>query len=100
MSDKNPFGVSLKPGKLRAKPKDTTPEFMAKSDEAADKHGFVDRAPRKRRGRRPSPRTGQVHAKVMPDVAGEIAAEARFRGVQQGVVIEEAWTLYKAAQEE
>jgi len=26
----------------------------------------------------------------------EIAAEARFRGVQQGVVIEEAWALYKA----
>jgi hypothetical protein len=31
----------------------------------------------------------------MPDVAKEIAAEARFRGVQQGVIIEEAWALYK-----
>ena len=41
------------------------------------------------------PRTGQVHAKVMPDVSDEIAEEARRRGVQQGVLIEEAWALYK-----
>ena len=32
----------------------------------------------------------------MPDVAKEIANEARARGVQQGVLIEEAWALYKA----
>jgi hypothetical protein len=31
----------------------------------------------------------------MPQVSDEIAAEARRRGVQQGVVIEEAWALYK-----
>ena len=96
MSDKNPFGISLTPGKLRSRPKARTPDTVARSDEAAEKHGFVDRGPQKRRGRKPSPRTGQVHAKVMPDVAREIAAEARFRGVQQGVVIEEAWALYKA----
>jgi hypothetical protein len=96
MSDKNPFGISLTPGKLRSKPKDTSPKTVAKSDDAAEKLGFVDRAPKKRRGRKPSPRTGQVHAKVMPEVARDIAAEARFRGVQQGVVIEEAWALYKA----
>ncbi|MFC6640151.1 hypothetical protein [Sulfitobacter sediminilitoris] len=52
--------------------------------------------PRKRRGRRPSPRTGQVHAKVLPNVAKEISREAVLRGVQQGVLIEEAWALYKA----
>ena len=38
---------------------------------------------------------GQVHAKVMPHVADEIANEAKRRGVQQGVLIEEAWHLYK-----
>jgi hypothetical protein len=32
----------------------------------------------------------------MPHVADEIAEEARRRGVQQGVLIEEAWALYKA----
>lgn len=95
MSESNPFSISLNPGKLRTKPKDSSPGTVARTDEAAEKHGFVDRSPQKRRGRKPSPRTGQVHAKVMPDVAKEIAAEARFRGVQQGVIIEEAWALYK-----
>lgn len=95
MSESNPFSISLNPGKLRTKPKDTSPGTVARTDEAAEKHGFVDRSPQKRRGRKPSPRTGQVHAKVMPDVAKDIAAEARFRGVQQGVIIEEAWALYK-----
>mgnify|MGYP000523995992 FL=1 len=95
MSESNPFSISLNPGKLRTRPKDTSPGTVARTDEAAEKHGFVDRSPQKRRGRKPSPRTGQVHAKVMPDVAKDIAAEARFRGVQQGVIIEEAWALYK-----
>jgi hypothetical protein len=31
----------------------------------------------------------------MPNVAEEIAEEARRRGVQQGVLVEEAWELYK-----
>lgn len=95
MSESNPFSISLNPGKLRTRPKDTSPGTVARTDEAAEKHGFVDRSPQKRRGRKPSPRTGQVHAKVIPDVAKDIAAEARFRGVQQGVIIEEAWALYK-----
>lgn len=32
----------------------------------------------------------------MPDVADAIANEARRRGVQQGVIIEEAWAAYCA----
>lgn len=98
MSDDNPFGISLDAAKLKSRHKDSTAARIAKSDAVADKHGFVDRAPKKRRGRKPSPRTGQVHAKVMPNVAKEIAQEARDRGVQQGVLIEEAWALYKDAQ--
>jgi hypothetical protein len=31
----------------------------------------------------------------MPDISEEIANEAKRRGVQQGVLIEEAWALYK-----
>lgn len=97
MNDKNPFGIALDASKLKSRHKDSTAAKIAKSDAIADKHGFVERTPKKRRGRKPSPRSGQVHAKVMPNVAKEIAQEARERGVQQGVLIEEAWELYKAS---
>lgn len=91
MSQK-PFSVDL--GQLRSRAKDQSPAAVARTDRAGEELGFVDREPVKRRGRRPSPRTGQVHAKVMPEVAKGIADEARRRGVQQGVILEEAWALY------
>jgi hypothetical protein len=94
MSD-NPVPFSIDLGSLKTRRKDTSPEAIERSDAAAEQHGFVDRDPKPRRGRQPSPRTGQVHAKVMPHVADEIADEAKRRGVQQGVLIEEAWALYK-----
>lgn len=99
MSRDDVFGVRLNPDMLRSRPKDTSKEAVARSDAAGEKHGFEERAPRKKRGRKRSPRTGQVHAKVMPDVARQISAEAKFRGVQQGVLIEEAWALYLAEKE-
>lgn len=92
MADK-PFSVDL--GRLRSREKDRSAVAVERADRAGEDLGFVDRDPVKRRGRKPSPRTGQVHAKVLPHVAEEIAAEARRRGVQQGVVLEEAWALYK-----
>ena len=93
MADAKPFQIDL--GNLKAREKDQSPRTIEKIDLAGDELGFVPREGQKRRGRRPSPRTGQVHAKVMPQVSDEIAAEAKRRGVQQGVVIEEAWVLYK-----
>lgn len=93
MSDKPAFSIDLK--SLKTRRKEATPETIENVDRAAEQHGFVNRDPPRKRGRQPSPRTGQVHAKVMPHVADEIAEEARRRGVQQGVVIEEAWALYK-----
>ena len=94
MSDsRKPFTIDL--SSLRRRQKDGSAVTMERVDSAAEQHGFVDREPRKKRGRPPSPRTGQVHAKVMPHIAEEIADEARRRGVQQGVVIEEAWALYR-----
>jgi len=93
MSDK-PFSIDL--GNLKSRPKDGSAKTLASADDAGARHGFVDREPKRSRGRKPSPRTGQVHAKVMPDIAEEIAEEARQRGVTQGVVIEEAWALYRA----
>jgi len=94
MSDKPPtFSIDL--ARLRTRRKDTTPESLGRVDTSAEQLGFVEREPRRKRGRQPSPRTGQVHAKVMPHIADEIAEEARRRGVQQGVLIEEARALYK-----
>ena len=92
-SDKPAFSIDL--ASLRTRRKDVTPATIERADAAAEQHGFVNREPPRRRGRLPSPRTGQVHAKVMPHVADEISEEARRRGVQQGVLIEEAWELYK-----
>jgi len=93
MSD-GPFRIDI--SSLKTRRKDVTPETLSRADAAAEEHGFINREPRRKRGRQPSPRTGQVHAKVMPHIAEEIAEEARMRGVQQGVLIEEAWELYKA----
>ncbi len=92
MGDK-PFSIDL--GRLRSREKDRSPAAVERADGAGEELGYVDREPGNRRGRKPSPRTGQVHAKVLPPVADEIAAEARRRGVQQGVILEEAWALYK-----
>ncbi len=94
MSQDTPFRIDV--GTLKSRSKDSSPQAVEKADNAGEKHGFVDREPKRQRGRAPSPRTGQVHAKVMPHVADEIAAEAKQRGVQQGVVIEEAWLLYRS----
>jgi hypothetical protein len=96
MSDKPAFSIDVTGLKSRAK--DGTAQAVEKVDRAGEALGFVDRTAKKKRGRPPSPRTGQVHAKVLPHVSEEIAAEAKRRGVQQGVLIEEAWALYRAKQ--
>jgi hypothetical protein len=93
--DSKPFAIDVGALRSRAKPADAG--AVGKADAAGEKHGFVDRAPKRRGGRTPSPRTGQIHARVLPHVSEEIAAEARRRGVQQGVVLEEAWALYRKA---
>lgn len=87
------FKINL--GALKSRNKTAEPEQMQRVEQVSEDLGFVERDAPKKRGRKPSPRTGQVHAKVFPNVADEIANEARRRGVQQGVLIEEAWVLYK-----
>lgn len=94
MSEKPAFNIDL--GGLKSRSKETaTRQSVETIDRVGDKHGFVDRTPKKKRGRPASPRTGQVHAKVLPEFSEEISAEAKRRGVQQGVLIEEAWQLYR-----
>ncbi|MBT9373219.1 chromosome partitioning protein ParB [Rhizobium sp. CSW-27] len=85
-------------GALRRTPKPAADTDIAKVDAAGEARGFVDRSPRGKPGRKKSERTGQVHAKVLPHISEEIANEATRRGVVQGVIIEEAWALYKASQ--
>jgi len=92
MSDGKAFSVDI--GSLKKRPKGEGSQQTAAVDKAAEKLGFVEREPKRKGGRAPSPRTGQVHAKVYPHVQEQIAAEARLKGTQQGVVIEEAWALY------
>ena len=93
MGSDNPFGIQIEALRKSHKQDSAVPEAV---DEIGDRHGFSDRGGLRRGGRAPSPRTGQIHAKVLPEVSRGIATEARRRGVQQGVIIEEAWTLYNA----
>ena len=94
MNDKPAFSVDV--AGLKSRAKDHSARAVETIDRAGEAHGFMERSPKKRRGRPASPRTGQVHAKVLPHVSEAISAEAKRRGVQQGVLIEEAWALYCA----
>ena len=80
---------------LKARPKDTAVEDVRRVDEVGEARGFVDRTPRKKPGRKPSPRTHQLHPKVFPKVGEAIAAEAERRGITQGQRIEEMWSRYQ-----
>jgi ribosome-binding protein aMBF1 (putative translation factor) len=83
---------------LKARPKTTSTNQVRQIDEVAEKRGFVDRSPRKKPGRKPSPRTYQLHPKVLPEVGQAIAEEAEQRGLTQGQLIEEIWRAFKAGQ--
>lgn len=87
-------GSNRLPG-LKARPKDTTIEDVRRVDEVGEARGFLDRTPRKKPGRKPSPRTYQLHPKVLPEVGEAIAAEAEREGLTQGQLIERIWRSYK-----
>lgn len=80
---------------LKAKPKDTTAAEVRRVDEVGEARGFLDRSPRKKPGRKPSPRTYQLHPKVFPQVGEAIAAEAERLGITQGQLIENMWETYQ-----
>jgi|TARA_R110000737_G_scaffold325334_1_gene338648 ribosome-binding protein aMBF1 (putative translation factor) len=82
-------------GGLKAKPKATTTEEVRRVDEVGEARGFVDRTPRKKPGRKPSPRTYQLHPKVLPEVGEAIAAAAERLGITQGQLIELMWQDYR-----
>jgi len=80
---------------LTARPKDTDAAEVRKIDEVGEARGFVDRTPRKKPGRKPSPRTHQLHPKVLPRVGEGIVAEAERLGITQGQLIEQMWANYE-----
>ena len=89
--------ITIEAEGFRKEKKENSSQAIEKADSSGVAHGFIDR-PVRRGGRPaspPSPRTAQMHTKLLPRVARKIAAEARQRGVQQGVLIEEAWVLYE-----
>lgn len=79
---------------LKARPKGATVEEVRRVDEVGEARGFLDRTPRKKPGRKPSPRTYQLHPKVFPKVGEAIAAEAERLGITQGQLIEMIWEAY------
>ena len=81
---------------LKARPKETTVEEVRRVDEVGEARGFLDRTPRKKPGRKPSPRTYQLHPKVFPTVGEAIAAEAESLGITQGQLIERMWSIYNS----
>jgi len=84
-------------GGLVARPKPSTVEDVRRIDEVGEARGFVDRTPRKKPGRKPSPRTYQMHPKVMPQIGEAITDEAEKLGLTQGQLIEKMWQMYLKA---
>lgn len=80
---------------LKARPKADTAEDIRQIDKVGEDRGFVDRSVRKKPGRKPSPRTYQIHPKIMPDVGEAIADEAARRGITQGHLIELMWEQFE-----
>jgi len=50
---------------------------------------------RKKPGRKKSPRTYQMHPKMLPDIGEAIVKEAERNGLTQGQIIESMWQAYK-----
>lgn len=80
---------------LTARPKETTVEDVRRVDAVGEARGFLDRTPHKKPGRKPSPRTYQLHPKVFPEIGEAIAIEAERLGVTQGQLIEQLWESYQ-----
>ena len=93
MTDKKDHWVDVK----KVPTADKAGDQLDAVDDAADKEGYVSRAPRKtgKRGRPRNPLSEQIHSKVRPETKDWLLEEARRRCVMQGVILEEALELYK-----
>jgi len=80
---------------LKARPKPAASVELPRIDHVAEAKGFVDRSPRKKPGRKKSPRTYQLHPKVLPQIGAALTAEAERLGLTQGQLIEQIWDMYQ-----
>lgn len=80
---------------LKARAKGGAVEEVRRVDEVGEAHGFLDRTARRKPGRKPSPRTYQLHPKLFPETGQAIAAEAERMGITQGQLIEQMWVVYQ-----
>lgn len=79
---------------LSVRQKTFTKENVRHIDDNGEAHGLLDRSHRKKPGRKPSPRTYQMHPKLMPKVGEAITLEAEALGLTQGQFIERMWQVY------
>ena len=79
---------------LKARPKIDSVDDIQRVERVGEKKGFLDRTPRKKPGRKPSPRTYQLHPKVLPNIGEAITTEAERLGLTQGQLIERMWQAY------
>lgn len=86
--------VSNRLAALKSRPKPSSVEDVRRVDEVGEARGFVDRTPRKKPGRKPSPRTYQLHPKVFPEIGEALSVEAERLGITQGQLIELMWEHY------
>ena len=90
------MSVSNRLSGLAARPKATSQDDLRRADEVGEARGFLDRTPRKKPGRKASPRTYQLHPKVFPETGEAISAEAERLGITQGQLIERMWAHYRS----
>lgn len=88
-------GSSNRLAGLTARPKLASADEVRRADEVGEARGFLDRTPRKKPGRKPSPRTFQLHPKVFPEIGEAISTEAERLGITQGQLIEMMWEQYQ-----
>lgn len=86
-------------GGLKARPKIISEEDLREIDRVGERRGFSDRSPRRKPGRKASPRTWQLHPKVLPETGEAVAAEAARLGLTQGQLIERMWQAYRSVKQ-
>ena len=87
---------------LKARPKERVEEVLQDIDEIGARRGFVDREPatsmgapfRKKPGRKPSPRTQQLHPRVLPSTGRAFLDAAKDRRLSQGQMFEVIWAYW------
>ena len=80
---------------LKARPKSAIPNETRVIDDLGEAHGFVDRTPRRKPGRKPGPRTMQMHPKIREEIGEAMLDEAEALGITQGRLIELMWAAYR-----